>query len=221
MTWVKICGITILEDALIAVEAGADAVGFVFHEKSPRKVDVETARTIAAELPERVEKVGVFVEQSAEEIREIVRHAGLSAVQWHGDLPSISARETGLRNQSLRKKIWAFPVAELSNELVISTQMAQAGNVFLLDSGRGPMPGGSGKCFDWHEARGIVRWVSRAVPVVIAGGLNEENVTEATRVLEPWGVDVASGVELRPGKKDPAKVSAFVRAVRQADRKAS
>lgn len=220
MTWVKICGITNLEDALVAVEAGANALGFVFHEESPRKVDVETARSIVAALPGRVEKVGVFVKQSAENICAIATRARLSAVQWHGDLPSISARESGLQNLSLRR-IWAFPVAELSNEMEIGAKGDRDQAIFLLESGIGAMPGGSGKSFDWNKARGIVQALSRVVPVVIAGGLNPANVAEATRILRPFGVDVASGVEAQPGKKDSEKVRAFVNAVREADQKAS
>jgi len=223
MTWVKICGITNLEDALVAVEAGADAVGFVFYDKSPRKVDVETVRAIVAELPERVEKVGVFVEQGGEEIRAIVEKAGLSAVQLHGGLESKVARLTWqeLDVLSLGRRIWAVPSNDLSEGLIASHDLSNAGSTLLVDSGNREMPGGTGKTFAWNKARATFNVVREMVPTVIAGGLTSMNVDEAMRILHPFGVDVASGVEAKPGKKDPEKVRSFVRAVREADKNAS
>lgn len=224
MTWVKICGITNLEDALVAVEAGADAVGFVFHEKSPRKVDVETARAIVKELPERVEKVGVFVEQSAEEVREIVGQAGLGGVQIHGGFDRMNVDGASLYNlhrSSLRRTISAMSIHDLDEGFVISGRAGKAGLTVLLDSGKTASEGGTGNPFDWEKAQDMVESLGKVIPVVVAGGLNPCNVTAAMRILRPFGVDVSSGVEAHPGKKDPEKVRAFVRAVREADRRAS
>jgi phosphoribosylanthranilate isomerase len=208
MTWVKICGTTNLEDALLAVEAGADALGFVFHDKSPRKVDVESAREIVAQLPGNVEKVGVFVEQNAEEIRRTVQTTGLTAVQvvdgtnsaklFDGLVVSKLVDGGGLVSERARKSLFAI----------------------LIDSGSKTVPGGTGQPFDWEAAHGMVHAISLTIPVIVAGGLNVSNVSEALRLFEPFGVDVASGVEAKPGKKDPEKVRGFVRAVRQAERRA-
>lgn len=223
MTWVKICGTTNLEDALAAVEAGADALGFVFYNNSPRKVNMETAREIVAELPESVEKVGVFVDHSTEEIRGIVERAGLTAVQIHG------TASTGLfenRDQvedrfGVAKLIAVIPGNQLVNGgLVIPDEAKKKLYAILIDSGAGASPGGSGKTFDWEEAHRMVQAISFVVPVIVAGGLNSANVGKAMQRLQPWGVDVASGVELRPGKKDPGKVQAFVQAVRRAEKSA-
>lgn len=223
MTWVKICGTTNLEDALAAVEAGADALGFVFYNNSPRKVNMETAREIVAELPESVEKVGVFVDHSTEEIRGIVERAGLTAVQIHG------TASTGLfenRDQvedrfGVAKLIAVIPGNQLVNGgLVLPDEAKKKLYAILIDSGAGASPGGSGKTFDWEEAHRMVQAISFVVPVIVAGGLNSANVGKAMRRLQPWGVDVASGVELRPGKKDPGKVQAFVQAVRRAEKSA-
>jgi len=221
MTWVKICGITNLEDAQLAVEAGADAVGFVFYEKSPRYVTPEKAREICEKVPGRVEKVGVFVNKPPEELAVVADNVGLSAVQLHGDeyqnpeqyaiggkiffgVPVLNA----LRD--LRGKTPSFAIPQLP---------VSAG--ILLDSGTKEARGGTGKTFAWGEAKWLVQGLSKLHTVVVAGGLTPENVSWAAELLAPWGVDVSSGVEVAPGKKDPGKVRAFVRAVREHDQKAS
>jgi phosphoribosylanthranilate isomerase len=221
MTWVKICGITNLEDALVAVEAGADAVGFVFYEKSPRKITVEAAREIVGKLPAGVEKVGVFVNHSAKQVARMAERAGLSAVQVY---PFGSEERLGgdlLRKIQLRMFV-AIPGERVTAEegfgVFFSSEILRRTSAVFLDSGNSQRPGGTGKAFDWGGAAAPVRLMSKAVPVVIAGGLTAENVAEAIGILNPWGVDVASGVEAKPGKKDPGKVRAFVRAVRDADR---
>lgn len=226
MTWVKICGITSLEDALVAVDAGADAVGFVFHEKSPRRVEVETARSIIAELPDCVEKVGVFVQQNAEEIRQIVDRARLSAVQLHGQKTSESLLKTPGSIKDVigsNKMIRVLPGQNMEDEglFFIGIAPERLPYAVLIDSGSGEIPGGTGKPFDWEKARRAVQGFSFSIPVIIAGGLTALNVKEALNIFQPFGVDVASGVEARPGKKDPEKVRAFVREVREADRKVS
>ena len=228
--WVKICGITNLEDAHIAVDAGADAVGFVFYEKSPRKVDVETAGNIAAQLPRRLEKVGVFVDQTAEQIRETVKRVGLGAVQIHGAtgvlarqaaVPQALAGESDGDNFGTTKLIVAISGDQFANGVGISITDHGKKHLYavLVDSGNATNPGGTGRTFDWEQARGMVQGIGFTVPVIIAGGLNPVNVAEAVKLFQPFGVDVSSGVEARPGKKDPDKVRAFVEAARQAGKK--
>jgi phosphoribosylanthranilate isomerase len=238
MTWVKICGMTNLEDALTAVEAGADAVGFVFYEKSPRNVTVETAREIVRELPEGVEKIGVFVAGVGPEPHEVVLQAGLTGIQSY--LPfesgggSGSATVTGrgvfpeharfLMALSMKFFEEDHAVQQLASSLAhlrslpgdVSPPEGWMDTV-VLDSGDLRMPGGTGRSFDWEKAVPIAEGMRRgSVKLVVAGGLTAENVGEAIRILQPWGVDVSSGVEARPGKKDAEKVRAFVRAVRAA-----
>jgi len=243
MTWVKICGITNLEDALVAVDAGADAVGFVFYEKSPRYVTVEKAREIVSKLPEGVEKVGVFAGQPLEQVVQIARLAAFTALQDYplsgiGADQHSRARAVGVDGL---KVYWAFPMAmflgegarnvagflpqtpkpDLSMMKAYPEPMPGLPMSMLLDSGGFQHPGGTGEAFDWHEARSAVKQLSSYWKIVVAGGLTPENVGEAIETLAPWGVDVVSGVEARPGKKDPEKVRAFVRAVRECDRRAS
>ena len=219
MTWIKICGMTNLEDALVAVDAGADAVGFVFYEKSPRCVSVETVREICGKLPESVEKVGVFVGGPSEEIADAIRQCGLTIAQiypreslaltdeFFRDFPFrvIPAISMGLVGDD---KIAGFHLANSAQERVVAA---------LIDSGNSERPGGSGETFDWQSMAGLAGGIG--LKLVVAGGLKVENVGSAIETLKPWGVDVASGVEERSGKKDPEKVRAFVRAVREMDRK--
>jgi len=214
MTWIKICGTTNLEDALTAVDAGADALGFVFYEKSPRKIDRETAARITANLAPGIEKVGVFVEEPVERILLTVAQAGLTAVQLHGDQyrkPEFIQQLTSARNLKIFLAVPADKISSLkwskSRELGVSA--------VFFDSGTPQLPGGTGKIFDWKSAAPAIEAIGRDVNVVVAGGLNSTNVVEAIRILTPWGVDVVSGVEARPGKKDPEKVRAFIEAVRK------
>jgi phosphoribosylanthranilate isomerase len=243
MTWVKICGMTNLEDALVAVDAGADAVGFVFYEKSPRQVTVETARAICAKLPESVEKVGVFAGTPLVCAIGMVRQAGLDSMQEYpmarlGIDDDSRSKAMGMGG---RKAYWAFPVSMFLGEgarnvagflpqepkpalsmMISYPELPPPSPITLvLDSGGSQQPGGTGRAFDWYEARTAVKQLNDHWKVVIAGGLTPQNVSEAMSVLHPWGVDVVSGVETSPGKKDPEKVRAFVRAVREMDRKVS
>jgi phosphoribosylanthranilate isomerase len=223
MTWVKICGMTNLEDALVAVEAGADAVGFVFYEKSPRYVTVETAREICEKLPESVEKVGVFVGGSSGGIAEMIRQCKLTIAQIYPRDP-LALTDEFFKEFPFRviPAISAGTVAgdEISGfcgSQEVRDQIVAA----LFDSGNSERPGGTGKAFDWQTIGDITNLANRVgLSLVVAGGLRPDNVAEAIRVMRPWGVDVASGVEARPGKKDAEKVRAFVRAVREWDRKA-
>lgn len=240
MTWVKICGITNLEDALVAVEAGADALGFVFYEKSPRKVDVETARAIVERLPQQVEKVGVFVDGSDIDWSRVFRGSGLTAVQRHLDPWAPEIQGLGLEIDATYPKLYvSLPVARFLHDernvkdlvaifaqapkrLPVGTPISEGVfDTFFLDSGNGQAPGGTGITFDWPRALPIAdAFRQNGLKLVVAGGLNPNNVTEAIEVLKPWGVDVSSGVEARPGKKDPEKVRAFVQAVRRAEKSA-
>jgi phosphoribosylanthranilate isomerase len=217
MTWVKICGTTNLEDALVAVEAGADAVGFVFYEKSPRCVSVEVAREIVEKLPERVDKIGVFVNERPERVSTVADQAGLTAVQFHGD-EYLRPAEYVVN----RTAFFCLPAIEIIPK-VRSGGFFRIGEFpnlagVLLDSGTHEERGGTGRTFAWGEAYLFVSELRKLHPVVVAGGLTPENVGWAVGFLKPWGVDVVSGVEARPGKKDPEKVRAFVKAVREADR---
>jgi len=226
MTWVKICGMTNLEDALVAVDAGADAVGFVFYEKSPRNISVEAAREIVEKLPESVEKVGVFVDLESERICEIVLKVGLTVVQLHGNrsLESVwKDRRPVEECVGVSKLIRTLHGDTLKDGDFLIAQRAAHESIFaiLLDSRSNGATGGTGTTFDWEATQGAVQAMSLMVPVIVAGGLTPVNVGEAMRLFQPFGVDVASGVEARPGKKDTEKVRAFVKAVRDADRKTS
>jgi phosphoribosylanthranilate isomerase len=224
MTWVKICGMTNLEDALQAVEAGADALGFVFYEKSPRNVEVETARAIVAKLPETVEKVGVFVGGLGEPaVLDIFNHTRLTAIQLHSDVDTFSRDAS---NQAYgRGRFWQPPkmyqswrASFLIEQGDAFRRLASSGSTFFLDSSTSEKPGGTGIPFDWKKAQPLVDSLKNEAYFVVAGGLTPTNVVDAIDTLHPWGVDVASGVEARPGKKDPDKVRAFLQAVRRAEK---
>jgi len=232
MTWIKICGTTNLEDALTAVEAGADALGFVFYEKSPRNVTPEVVREIVRELPERIEKVGVLPEGSVEECTDIARGCGLTGIQFYPSIHNISGSGSSRASEggpALKKIYLVFSAAELLGDKprtivdfasfgkLPNPQNSNPFGTVILDSGTSQSPGGTGKAFDWEAAAPLVETIRQTLKVVVAGGLNPENVGEAIRILNPWGVDVVSGVEAKPGKKDPEKVRAFIRAVRRAD----
>jgi phosphoribosylanthranilate isomerase len=252
MTWVKICGMTNLEDALAAVEAGADAVGFVFYEKSPRRITVEGAREIVEKLPESVEKIGVFVDGAQVNPLKVLLDIGLSGMQSypsaegseqmishfvnlgpHPDpaaytgfltarfLTALPMKIFGERKEEIQ--VLAAKLAGLARSRLEQSPVSERSTAtVVLDSGDLRQPGGTGKTFDWDKAVPISEGMRQGgVRLVVAGGLTPENVGQAMGILKPWGVDVASGVEARPGKKDPEKVRAFVKAVRDADRKTS
>ena len=233
MTWVKICGMTNLEDALTAVDAGADAVGFVFYEKSPRNISVEAAREIVKKLPESVEKVGVFVGETSEAVCEISEKAELTVAQIYPDFRNpFSIPNDRFLEKALTRVIVALPASQLECEesddpdVIVGFRVTNAFRdrvaAVLFDSGTSGRPGGTGKMFDWRSAVPMTALMGRAgVRFIVAGGLTPGSVVDAMTELAPWGVDVASGVEATPGKKDPDKVRAFVKAVRDADRKTS
>ena len=210
-----------MEDALVAVEAGADAVGFVFYEKSPRCVSVETVREIVEKLPERVEKVGVFVGGSSESIVGVLRQCGMTIAQIY-PRESLALTDEFFRDFPFRV-IPAISTALISEDEMVGFHIANSGRkkvvAALIDSGNSERPGGTGETFDWRQMAGLSDAIG--LNLVVAGGLKVENVGEAIEALKPWGVDVASGVEASPGKKDLEKVRAFVRAVREYDRRVS
>lgn len=204
-TRVKICGITNLADALAAVEAGADALGFNFHEKSPRHVSLEAAADISRQLPPFVMRVGVFVNPSEELVSSALASAGLTLLQFHGDeTPEFCAR-FGLMSMK------AFRIRDAGSLKPIQHYPTDA---YLLDACSPGARGGTGETFNWDLA---VEAQKLGKPIFLAGGLTPENVAAAVRKVRPFGVDVASGVESAPGKKDPPKVRAFIQAVRQCE----
>jgi phosphoribosylanthranilate isomerase len=218
MTWVKICGITNLEDARTAVEAGADALGFVFYPKSPRYLDPAAAQRIVAELPRQIEKIGVYVNETPQSVARLAQRLGLTGLQLHLELSRIQQEPGRLASLNGVKQYLALSVHTLLRSEVPVQPVPGLDGIFL-DSGTPLEPGGTGKVFDWEQSRTLVSRMKPMAKIVIAGGLTPANVREAMRILEPWGVDVASGVETRPGRKDPQKVRAFITAVREADRK--
>jgi len=197
---VKVCGITNLEDALLSVKYGADALGFVFAE-SPRKVSPEVARDIILELPPFVLKVGVFVNSSLDEVREIRSFCGLDLVQLHGD------EEPTYCSSLAPGVIKAFRVKD---ESVLSILPQYRAKAYLLDAYDESRRGGTGKAFNWEIARRAkgLGWI------ILSGGLTPNNVSEAILRAAPYAVDVSSGVESYPGKKDPLKISLFLHRVK-------
>lgn len=216
--WVKICANTSLADAEYAVDAGADAVGFVF-APSPRRVTREDVAAIAPRLPAHLEKIGVFVDASFDEIAATVEACGLTGVQLHAeggeDVAERLRARFGAGLRILRVVHFAPDAAEKA------AAIAQDANVdaILVDSRTATAVGGTGVAYDWHEAcqMGLGN-VDGRPRLVIAGGLHPGNVAEAIETLRPWGVDVVSGVEAAPGRKDAAKVRAFVQNARTAER---
>ncbi len=229
MTWVKICGTTNLADANAAVAAGADALGFIFAE-SPRRITPAEVRKIIEKLPAGVEKVGVFVNEMPERMHEIISESGLTAVQLQGEETTDVADE--LRHLCSRRGgplhiFKALGVAKGMEGIIREFTASASIDGVLLDSFAARAAGhahgadetargGTGKTFDWKRAAAFVPGLAKRRRVIIAGGLSPENVGEAIHTLSPWGVDVCSGVEESPGKKDAAKMREFMQAVRAA-----
>lgn len=220
--WIKICGNTSLGDALLAAESGADAVGFVF-APSPRQVTAEQVAAIVPHLPATVEKIGVFVDATLEEIVSTVQTCGLTGVQLHfnaePDLPARLREQLGSEVRILRVVHFdAENAGQCAAKMDEHTRNPHV-DAALVDSKMSTAAGGTGKIFDWVEARkAIFENSSARKRLVAAGGLNPANVAEAIATLRPWGVDVASGVESAPGRKDAAKVREFVARARTRDR---
>jgi phosphoribosylanthranilate isomerase len=210
--WIKICGNTSLEDALLSAEAGADAVGFVF-APSPRQVTAEQVSEIVSRLPETVEKIGVFVESTFAAVEATVRACGLTGAQLHfsasPELPAKLRERFGSRLRILRVLHYGDTAGELSSDISI--------DALLIDSRTPTALGGTGLAFDWKSASAsLFNNPEVAHRLVVAGGLTPANVAEAIATLRPWGVDVVSGVEKVPGRKDAEKVRDFVAMARAA-----
>ena len=209
MTEIKICGITNLDDASFAAECGVDALGFNFYSKSPRYVAPERANEIIERIPERITKVGVFVNQDALEVKKIVGFCGLNLIQLHGDESSeycyqfprsLLIKALSPRREADLRKLRTYPVRAI-----------------LVDAYDPLRYGGTGKRSDW----GIAVKVKKTHLLIIAGGLHADNIREAIEVVSPHAVDINSGVESSPGRKDPEKVKKIVEIVRRTGRKGS
>lgn len=201
---IKICGITTVNDAMICANYGADALGLVFYPRSPRYVSLEQAAGIAAELPSRVAKVGVFVNESYETIMTTVSSCRLSAVQLHG-------RESPELVHRLRENgVAVIKCLYVRGQPGIDAAESYPASAFLVECSAGKMPGGNARSWDWSAARSF----AEKDPTVIAGGLAPENVGQAIAAARPDAVDVSSGVESVPGRKERRKVRDFISAVR-------
>jgi phosphoribosylanthranilate isomerase len=220
--WIKICGNTSLADAQHAANSGASALGFIF-APSPRRVTVEQVRAISPHLPRNVERYGVFVDASFDEIVTAVRDADLNGVQLHAnDDPDLPRRlRAHFAAEPASSPISILAVLAFSDDMepqieAIARDAARDGAIdaLLIDS-RSPVGhGGTGTRYDWQAAQHMFRRVAPQLRLIAAGGLNPDNVAEAIRTLTPWGVDVATGVEAAPGRKDPSRVAAFTRNAR-------
>jgi phosphoribosylanthranilate isomerase len=203
-TRVKICGVTNVADALAAVEAGADALGFNFYEKSPRFVSLKTAAEISKNLPPFVMRVGVFVDAPEYFILRAIGESNLTMLQFHGDETPEFCTQFGLMSMK------AFRIRDEKSLAELPKYETEA---YLLDAYSAEARGGTGEKFNWDLAVGAQKF---GKPIFLAGGLTPENVADAVEKVQPFGVDVSSGVESAPGKKDAAKIRAFIQAVRQA-----
>ena len=197
MVRAKICGITNREDALCAVDYGADALGFIFYKKSPRYIAPEKAAEIVFDLPPFVTSVGVFVNASERHVDVAVKLAGLRAIQLHGDEPPEAC---------LGHAVPVIRALRVGSDFDAQTMQSHLVNTFLLDTARAGSYGGTGEIFDWAKAREAKAYGR----IILSGGLNPDNVREAIEQVAPYAVDTSSGVEAEPGKKDPKKVRDFL-----------
>ncbi len=207
------CGVTRAEDAGAAIEAGVDALGFIFYERSPRNIDPDSAAEILNRLPPFVSSVGVFVDKEMSEVEDIVRYCRLSHVQLHGkESPKYCERLARLASPC--RIIKAFRVGEgfSAEEIAPYEPFVQA---YLLDSYKQGVAGGTGVAFDWSRIGGL----DLGKPCILAGGLRQELVAEALEICRPYALDVNSGVETEPGIKDAELIRDFVQAVRRAEKK--
>ena len=211
--WIKVCGNTNLEDAHFAAESGADALGFIF-APSPRQVQPEQVRKIVDQLPRRVEKYGVFVDAGFDEIVATVETAGLTGVQLHrsadASLPHRLRQHFSGHLNILR--VVHYQAQDFEQQLASFS----SGEGVLVDSSSRHAAGGTGTSFDWAGAREGFARAGSHLRLIAAGGLTPDNVKQAIDILRPWGVDAVSGLERAPGKKDPARVLAFIQAAQAA-----
>jgi phosphoribosylanthranilate isomerase len=207
--FIKICGITSVADARLVAEAGGNAIGLNFYSASPRSISIETALEIVQCIPPYVDPVGLFVNQSLAEIRDVARTLNLRTLQLHGEVsPDLVAE---LREFSVMPAFSLSGEADISKILEFVSGCQRLGRLpcaILVDAYSAEKFGGTGQTAPWPLARSVVERSS--VPVTLAGGLTPKNVSEAIRTVRPWGVDVASGVEVAPGRKEAYKVRKFV-----------
>ncbi|MFZ0337159.1 MAG: phosphoribosylanthranilate isomerase [Terracidiphilus sp.] len=213
--WIKICANTSLGDAQLAADAGADAVGFVF-APSPRRVTAEQAAKIVAQLPAALEKIGIFVDAGFGEIAATVEAAGLTGVQLHFDAPAALPAQLRERFGPGLRILGVVHFDARAGKHVAAITRDEHIDALLVDSRTAAAVGGTGVAFDWDAASKTI-FQDTGARMVAAGGLTPENVADAIATLRPWGVDVVSGVEAAPGRKDPAKVRAFVANARAAN----
>lgn len=211
-TWIKFCGTTCLEDALASIDAGADALGFIF-APSKRQITVAQAKEISGKLPPQIERIGVFVDLPLREINKIVCEVNLSGIQLHGGQDRIEDYDSVLPEWTRSLRVIRSVVVSdgLAGQLGVMDQVEGPVSAWLIDSGAG-----SGKTFHWKTVRKQLG--DRQGRFIIAGGLNPDNVGEAIEIFSPWGVDLVTGIESTPGRKDPEKMKAFVTAVRKAEK---
>jgi phosphoribosylanthranilate isomerase len=205
MTLVKICGITSLDDALAAVAAGADALGFNFYKPSPRYITPQRACEIIEQLPDSLLTVGVFVnEESPDTVRGIGREARIKALQLHGDESPEFCRELAADN-------YVIKVFAVSSSFDVQTAKAYEVEAIMLDTKHNSLRGGTGRVFDWS----VAQQVSKTIPkLFLAGGLSPENIENAIKTVRPFAVDACSGLEDTPGKKNEERMRVFVNTVR-------
>jgi len=201
---VKICGITNFEDAIVAADAGADALGFIFYEPSPRCVTIETAAAIIRRLPPAILKVGVFVNASEDLVSRTAKDCGLNFLQFHGSESPGFCLSFGIESMK------AFQIRDASSLTPLAEYKTRA---WLLDAWSPSRPGGIGEIFNWDLA---VQAGQLGRPIFLAGGLTPKNVGEAISKVNPYGVDVSSGVEASPGRKDHTKLKDFIQAAKSA-----
>ncbi len=206
MTRIKICGITNLDDGLEAIEAGVDALGFVFVPNTPRYITPSQAKLVIKQLPPFITNVGLFVDSEIDEIEDIVNHCKLDAVQLHGNESPEMCSQISLQTKVIKSFHIKKELQVLRNE--IENYRVDA---YLLDTFIKGKAGGTGQTFDWRIAEGLSQ------RIILAGGLTPDNIGTAIAQLQPYGVDVSSGVEKSPGKKDTNKIYSFVRQVRKAN----
>ena len=206
MTKIKICGITNKEDALWAINLKVDALGFIF-AASPRRVEAEIVQEIVELLPPFISSVGVFVDEDREKVEEIAECCCLTTLQFHGE-------ESPSYCEGFKQKIVKALRIENKDILEKAVQYKDKVDAYLLDTYSPLKYGGTGKTFDWPIAKEIKRF---GLPIILSGGLNPENIREAIGEVEPYAVDVSSGVEEKPGKKNLEKLINFIRIVRETD----
>ncbi len=205
MTRIKICGITRVQDVQAVASSGADALGLVFYDKSPRYVTLQQAAQLSAAIPQPVIQVGLFVNASAETVRDVLQHVPLDILQFHGEEEPEFCAQFG-------RPYWKAIRVKPGVDLLQCAARYQAAQGLLLDTYIKGTHGGTGASFDWTLIPHNL-----PLPVILSGGLNADNVVEAIKQVRPWAVDVSSGVEAAKGIKDAAKVAAFINEVKRID----